>query len=223
MDKTADSKYIHRDILRRHFLSCKMRGDKPIPEKQKRGRRKCACDRCAAMKSACDRQRPCNTCKNSDAACTWDRVQGETELPRTDMPPTDLREGSEFSSASSELPLIPQYSQAEVETWNIDDPVGGAEPSLPDNLTYSTKIRNQTATTTFEKMSVPFLANFVSRDSRSLAEMFGYSNFAPDPPPKLVEPPSQSLFQTTGTSRLCLYNLRLLGKLFSVGLMLIYL
>lgn len=185
--------------MRRHFLSCKKRGERPIPEKQKRGRRKCACDRCASLKSACDRQRPCNTCRNGGVPCTWNRVQQEAVLAAPAQPPPPDGQASPDSTLgdSGSVPSL-RGGREESGAWVPDDPAQEVVETSPESSIPPFRGRARTITSSLEKMTVPFLVNFVSKESRSIVETFGYSNAAPEPLP--LELPSQSPLQTTEAS-----------------------
>lgn len=129
-------------------------------------------------------------------------MQEEAELMRTkEAPPIDVQGSSEPSPGGSASPLSPQDRQREADVWALEDPAAGAGASSPESLTHSTQSGDHPTIALFEKMSVPFLVNFVSADSRSMADTFGYSNAAPEAPSKAIESPSPSLFQTTGSSK----------------------
>ncbi|KAF2796691.1 hypothetical protein K505DRAFT_157248 [Melanomma pulvis-pyrius CBS 109.77] len=158
------------DILRRHYKTCKSRGDHPVPGPQKRGRRKQACDRCATFKMACDRSRPCYACLSNNTACTWNRVQAT--VVNTQII-TDERQRND--TALSVTPYSPESSPSESNV--------AAPPQSPESLSVV-----ETPGFMLEKMPIPFLMNFVTSESRSLPETFGYSNVAPEPLPKLLSP-----------------------------------
>ena len=63
-------------MLRKHWKSCQPRliTNVGIPVGDNGGRRKQACDRCAAKKRACDKELPCTTCITSHQHCTYDRL-----------------------------------------------------------------------------------------------------------------------------------------------------
>lgn len=81
-----------RDVLRRHYQSCPQRGQRAIPHRLRRGRRKQACDSCARLKTSCDLDWPCENCLLSDKTCSYLRIEAKqyhdkTQKSRSDPPP----------------------------------------------------------------------------------------------------------------------------------------
>ena len=56
--------FSYRDVLRKHYKSCRSRLalNADIPDKSNRGKPRQACDNCAVGKRACDSGNPCGTC-----------------------------------------------------------------------------------------------------------------------------------------------------------------
>ncbi|KAI1608225.1 hypothetical protein EDD37DRAFT_186904 [Exophiala viscosa] len=78
------SKSYHRsDVLRRHYIRCSSRGQQPIPERLKKGKKSTACDACARSKLRCDLECPCETCLAHGYECTYVRV---SHLPGQQIP-----------------------------------------------------------------------------------------------------------------------------------------
>lgn len=85
-----------RDVLRRHWKSCKARVDSghEIPEPERGGKQKRACDSCAGLRKACNGEMPCAECTQRERLCTYQRLlDDEIPLPST-------------SQASLEIPDI---------------------------------------------------------------------------------------------------------------------
>lgn len=102
---------LHRDVLRRHYQSCPQRGQRQIPQRLRRGRRRQACDSCAKLKTSCDLDWPCANCLFSDKTCSYLRIQAEKQhdiIPKS-------RSGSELTT--SQLP-----SQEDKDSHKISIP-----------------------------------------------------------------------------------------------------
>lgn len=65
-----------RDVLRRHWKSCKTRleAGQAIPDGLRGGKHKRACDGCAVIRKACDGETPCSECNHRGKPCTYQRL-----------------------------------------------------------------------------------------------------------------------------------------------------
>lgn len=73
-------------MLRRHWKSCKARVDSghEIPEPERGGKQKRACDSCAGLRKACNGEMPCAECTQRERQCTYQRLlDDELPLPST--------------------------------------------------------------------------------------------------------------------------------------------
>jgi hypothetical protein len=71
-------------VLRRHWKSCKARvdGGHAIPERERGGKHKRACDSCANMRKACNGELPCSECAQREKKCTYKRLVEDEPLPQ---------------------------------------------------------------------------------------------------------------------------------------------
>ncbi|KAL1615264.1 hypothetical protein SLS56_011888 [Neofusicoccum ribis] len=150
----CNARFHRRDILRRHYLACKSRGDRPVPEQQRPGRRKSACDRCASFKLACDLRRPCQACESASSACTWRRVQQRAATPEP---------GTHTSSPSAPEDLEPAAE---------DRPPAVPQPRAPRLAVDTANIR------------MPFLAALCEPGRQTVPEVFGFLSVPPEPLPR---------------------------------------
>lgn len=171
MCQFCNAQFYRHDILHRHHKSCRQRGDRPIPLAQPRGRRKQACDQCAATKLACDSSRPCQTCVGKDLVCSWIRVR-EKRPENTELL-SQVVQGSSTADAS------PYPSEASPSLLDESADIAGDEPSPV------TAHMPHVPMFTLGSMPVPFLLNFVSLETRTFVDTFGYSSMAPEPLPKI--------------------------------------
>ncbi|KAH8802999.1 fungal-specific transcription factor domain-containing protein [Xylogone sp. PMI_703] len=65
---------LNRDVARRHVSKCSPDGHSIELPKEKRGKRRQACDRCSQLKVSCDANSPCQRCCTREAACTYKRL-----------------------------------------------------------------------------------------------------------------------------------------------------
>ena len=65
-----------RDVLRRHWKSCKTRQEsgQDIPDGLRGGKHRRACDSCAMIRKACDGDTPCFECNHRGRTCTYQRL-----------------------------------------------------------------------------------------------------------------------------------------------------
>ena len=167
----CNAKFYRHDILHRHYKSCRQRGDCPIPSAQPRGRRKQACDQCAATKVACDSSRPCQTCVGKDLDCSWTRVR-EKRPANTEL----LGQVAQGSSTADASPYPSEASPSLLdESADIAD--DAPSPVIPP-MSYVSMF-------TLGGMPMPFLLNFVSLETRTFVDTFGYASMAPEPLPKI--------------------------------------
>ncbi|KGO69248.1 hypothetical protein PITC_095700 [Penicillium italicum] len=70
---------VPRDVLRRHWKSCKARVDSGygIPDPEHGGKHKRACDSCANLRKACNGGTPCTECTQRERQCTYQRLLGD--------------------------------------------------------------------------------------------------------------------------------------------------
>ncbi len=153
-----------------------MRGDNPIPGPQPRGRRKQACDRCATFKLACNLDQPCQSCESSNSTCSWDRVYPK-DRPAQPEPESNQRIVSAASSPSedesSEL-ILPM-------AWESEN-----HNTAPDVESHRFPLRNA---------PIPFLLNFVSSDTTSFVDAFGYCAVAPETDSRPLGPTFPAQFE----------------------------
>lgn len=71
--RPKSDKNTSRDVLRRHFQSCKWRGNNPTPSEGKKGRKRKACDACVQSRTQCDGELPCETCLHRRLKCSLSR------------------------------------------------------------------------------------------------------------------------------------------------------
>jgi hypothetical protein len=66
-------------VLRRHWKSCRARvdGGYAIPEPERGGKHKRACDSCASLRKACNGEIPCYECVQREKECTYQRLEDE--------------------------------------------------------------------------------------------------------------------------------------------------
>ncbi|KAH6988268.1 hypothetical protein BKA56DRAFT_728966 [Ilyonectria sp. MPI-CAGE-AT-0026] len=180
------AQYFRQDILRRHYTTCKSRNDRPMPSCRKKGRRMKACDRCALYKSACNYERPCRTCIDSNSTCTFERLHAAEIQPQP--PPTAAP-----SVATIELSFQPEVQQSEVQQKDVQQPdvqeiVVATSPSgsVGKNSSSATD-RALVGLESIESISVPFLLDYTSSEYRSMQYVFGFSSTPPDDLPGLAE------------------------------------
>jgi hypothetical protein len=169
--KFCNAKFYRHDILHRHYKSCRQRGDCPIPSAQPRGRRKQACDQCAATKLACDSSRPCQTCAGKGHDCSWARVR--------ERRPANTEVLSQVPQSNSTVDASPYPSEASPSLSDESADLANEEPSPMAAL------MPQVQTFTLGSMPVPFLLNFVSLETKTFVDTFGYASAAPEPLPIL--------------------------------------
>ncbi|RAK98768.1 Zn(II)2Cys6 transcription factor domain-containing protein [Aspergillus ibericus CBS 121593] len=75
------------DVLRRHFQTCKQKGDCPAPGQAEPGRRRTACNACVEARLFCDGEYPCETCLHRGIHCSFTHIQ-EPSGPVTRTRPT---------------------------------------------------------------------------------------------------------------------------------------
>ncbi|KAH7070776.1 hypothetical protein BKA63DRAFT_84233 [Paraphoma chrysanthemicola] len=70
------SNFKRSDALRKHWRTCPIRKllGEPIPAQLSPGRRRRACDRCAADKQRCDQAVPCSNCAAKSNVCSYERA-----------------------------------------------------------------------------------------------------------------------------------------------------
>ncbi|KAH7082481.1 hypothetical protein FB567DRAFT_531338 [Paraphoma chrysanthemicola] len=70
------SNFKRSDALRKHWRTCSIRKllGEPIPAQLSPGRRRRACDRCAADKQRCDQAIPCSNCATKSNICSYERA-----------------------------------------------------------------------------------------------------------------------------------------------------
>lgn len=87
-------------MLRRHWKSCKARVDSghEIPEPERGGKHKRACDSCASLRKACNGEIPCAECTQRQRQCTYQRLLDD-ELPLPSTSQSLLKTPAEESSA----------------------------------------------------------------------------------------------------------------------------
>ncbi|KAL4984170.1 hypothetical protein BDW68DRAFT_190700 [Aspergillus falconensis] len=71
----CDRSFLRRDVLRRHFTSCKHKGSRPVPGPLKRGRKRKACNACAEARTCCDGDSPCESCLQKGLSCSFSRTR----------------------------------------------------------------------------------------------------------------------------------------------------
>ncbi|CAG8909657.1 unnamed protein product [Penicillium egyptiacum] len=80
------SSFSRGDVLRRHWKSCKARVESghTIPQPERGGKHKRACDSCAGLRKACNEKMPCAECTQREKQCTYRRLlDDELHLPST--------------------------------------------------------------------------------------------------------------------------------------------
>lgn len=101
-----------RDVLRRHWKSCKARVDSghAIPEPERGGKHKRACDSCASLRRACNGETPCAECAQRERQCTYQRLLDD-ELPLSSTSQALLETpDAESSGASDDAPNVSESS-----------------------------------------------------------------------------------------------------------------
>ncbi|KAH9207919.1 hypothetical protein DL95DRAFT_481807 [Leptodontidium sp. 2 PMI_412] len=170
--------HMTRDILRRHYKTCTMRGANPIPQAEPRGRRKKSCNRCSTLKMACDRGRPCQACMSANASCSLAQIQDADE---GQLPAMNQMVRNEISAA------VPSVSSG-------SSPSDMALDAAPRPLVTPTMDGSEDFP--LEKVSMPFLVNLVSPESQAFPDTFGYMSFPPEYYPKLPPPATRKRRQT---------------------------
>ncbi|KAJ5116127.1 hypothetical protein N7456_000475 [Penicillium angulare] len=84
-----------RDALRRHYKGCTRVST--LPEPNRAGRRKTACDACALTRSTCDGSLPCLSCERQGASCTYQRLHDQGNDPPTSLPEIQIQDVSSES------------------------------------------------------------------------------------------------------------------------------
>lgn len=101
-----------RDVLRRHWKSCKARVDSghAIPEPERGGKHKRACDSCASLRKACNGEIPCAECTQRERQCTYQRLLGD-ELPLPSISQALLgTPDAESSGVNNDAPKVAESS-----------------------------------------------------------------------------------------------------------------
>ncbi|KAF3388386.1 hypothetical protein F1880_003738, partial [Penicillium rolfsii] len=108
-----------RDVLRRHWKSCKTRLENGIemPESHRGGKHKRACDSCASIRKACDGENPCAECTHRGRTCTYQRLEEDR-----DAPASNVHHGAEENNSK-----VDAFESA----MEIDHPAGQAGPPGP--------------------------------------------------------------------------------------------
>ncbi|KAH9204676.1 hypothetical protein DL95DRAFT_376832 [Leptodontidium sp. 2 PMI_412] len=168
----CDAQFHRRDILRRHYKTCKLRGAFPIPTAKKRGRPREACDHCAALKLGCDSGRPCQACQDAKCVCSSERIR-ETESSNQTVPMQDLASENAVFATS---PSVSTLSQAESPVAAV---VSGSRrpPASLDPAGFRRGI-----------VTMPFIINLCTLDTRTFPDAFGYSKIAPELSPSSMRP-----------------------------------
>ncbi|KAE8141313.1 hypothetical protein BDV38DRAFT_296828 [Aspergillus pseudotamarii] len=86
-----------RDVLRRHFRSCKRIGSNPTPSKGKKGRKRKACDACVESRTQCDGELPCETCLQRGLKCTLSRKGEQNGKARHNQDEREKPEDSDIN------------------------------------------------------------------------------------------------------------------------------
>ncbi|RAL16181.1 uncharacterized protein BO97DRAFT_440714 [Aspergillus homomorphus CBS 101889] len=118
--------YRRRDVLRRHFQTCKQKGDYQVPLRRKPGRKRKACNACAECRSFCDGDFPCEACLQRGIDCSSTRIRGDdskSNLPRqplTLQSPETLdnarKAGTVGRSVKLSIPFLLHYTNVESES-----------------------------------------------------------------------------------------------------------
>ncbi|KAH8812376.1 fungal-specific transcription factor domain-containing protein [Xylogone sp. PMI_703] len=159
----------NRDIVRRHYKTCKSRGVDPVPRPCRRGKRRKACDMCVRSKQGCDFESPCLNCVLNKISCTYKRV-------------LDDLAGS-INSAS-------RPSRIFQSCINHNQQIGLHQPQIsnPELAAFSPFSISQDMAK-LHGVSFPFILNYINVNTLTLADIFGYS--AP-PSTKAANPPQYS-------------------------------
>lgn len=99
-------------MLRRHWKSCKARveGGYEIPEPERGGKHKRACDSCASLRKACNGEMPCAECTQRAKQCAYQRLlDDELPLPSTSQALPETRD-VERASSSNDAPKVSESS-----------------------------------------------------------------------------------------------------------------
>lgn len=135
---------VSRDAVLRHSRICRLRKPQLVPEPQRRGKKRSACDNCAKSKLSCDATFPCETCLFNHRRCTYNRLSGFLAASKISQNCSDMR----ASDCQAEEPALQSTTTS----------LGNDIPSLIQ------KSENQTA--------IPFLRKYVDPDIKSLPEVF---------------------------------------------------
>lgn len=113
-----------RDVLRRHWKSCKTRLEKgqEMPEIHRGGKHKRACDNCASIRKACNGQNPCSGCIQRERPCTYQRLYEDPDAGGapsdadtvTDANTVTIAESQRSPTAEMEVD-VPDRQEA----WNL--------------------------------------------------------------------------------------------------------
>jgi len=73
---------LYSDALRKHWKSCVARKTlgEEIPAQMPPGRKRQACDSCAALRQGCDSSFPCGNCRARKQACSYRRLIAFTDV-----------------------------------------------------------------------------------------------------------------------------------------------
>jgi hypothetical protein len=181
------AKISDRDVLRKHWKSCKERLDSgtTIPEPSRRGKKRQACDHCAAVKRGCDFEVPCGPCSARDQICTYQRLSRE-EIPDT-AGPDDLitYDVADFTN------IVPDHQSTESLDATIDYGALSSELWETVGLFQETSNYNNSDSPVSTK-KFDFLLNFAKADG--LAASFNYAPWFQAKRLDSIDPPQQ---QTT--------------------------
>ncbi|KAJ5081676.1 hypothetical protein NUU61_009940 [Penicillium alfredii] len=130
----------YRDVLRRHWKSCKARVEAghAMPAPFRSGKQKRACDSCAGLRKACNGEQPCSECGHRHRRCTYQRL-GEEDDPAGSG--SRILSNLERQDRASQMDVVSGSSASE-QPWSLGlqtfYPSREASMRIKDRYNYAT-------------------------------------------------------------------------------------
>ncbi|GAB1207873.1 hypothetical protein APSETT445_006608 [Aspergillus pseudonomiae] len=123
---------MRRDVLRRHYQSCKDKGSKPTPSEGKRGRKRKACDACVESRTQCDGELPCETCLHRGFNCSLSHIGEQDWKPRGNRDAQKKAEDTSINKIPVEF-LLNYTDPASKTLYDVQRILAGGDKSLGEH------------------------------------------------------------------------------------------